>query len=69
MPYLLRFVQTFQPSAAQAFFELEAQFEALGAARQSFRKAGGLSCCRKENQPTFSSGKVHFLHLRIWRLR
>lgn len=29
MSYRLRFVQTFQPSAAQAFLELESQFEAL----------------------------------------
>jgi len=29
MSYLLRFVQTFEPSAAQRFFELEAQFQAL----------------------------------------
>lgn len=29
MSYLLRFVQTDQPSAAQTFFELEVQFKEL----------------------------------------
>lgn len=29
MPYLLRFVQHYQPSSAQVFLELEAQFQQL----------------------------------------
>ena len=51
MPYLLRFAQTFEPSAAQRFFELEAQFQALERCSPQFpqgRRAQMLS----EGQPT-----------------
>lgn len=51
MSYLLRFVQTFEPSAAQAFFELEAEFKELERRSPQFPQ-GRRSQMLSEDEPT-----------------
>ena len=51
MSYLLRFVQTYQPTAAQTFFELEAQFKELERRSSQFPQ-GRRSQLMSEGEPT-----------------
>jgi len=62
MSYILQFVQKYQPSAAEDFFRLEAEFTEWSVAPRISPKAGDIKCFRMAIRPTPWSGRANSLY-------